>query len=167
MSFRIISVDNTAEGKHGIGVKMYMCEIDEQADLAQGQSLDCAYAVDNAMNTYKKSPATGNWVLPAATPILIITQPEDVNTTVGEIAESLSVVASAQDSTQAYTPTYQWYSCEDTSKTNPSAVSGETAAIMALDTELSADTYYYYCTVTANGKTLDTDVATVVVDASE
>lgn len=168
MSYKIYGVDRSADGYNGEGVVSFAVQVEKQSDLAEIDWMKSgSFATDNAMTVYPKCPRTGHWVLPTNTPILITTQPVDVNTTAGAITESLSVEAYAQDKDAEYTPTYQWYSNNSKDYTTPSAVSGETAATMALDTELAAGTYYYYCTITANGKTLDSAIATVTVAAAE
>lgn len=167
MAYVIYDFNEKAEGVAN-GVRVYYAQIDAQADLSAIQWMKPgSIAYDIGGVAYRKCPATGNWVMPALTPILITTQPADVETTAGAITESISVVCYAQDSTGAFTPTYQWYSNNSEDYASPTTEAGKTSATMALSTELSAGTYYYFCTITANSKTLDSAISTVTVAAAE
>lgn len=169
MGYVITGLDESAAQFTG-GVRAFTAHVSEQADLA---SIDWmkpgSFATDNALNVYPKDPTTGHWVMPAATPILILTQPADTTVTEADIDETITISAYAQDSSASYTCTYAWYSCDDTDKTNPAAVVGQTTATLTIPTGIlhANSPYYYYCTVTANSMTLDTDVATVTVEEAE
>jgi hypothetical protein len=168
MAYVITDYNNRAEGMNGpgVGVAQYTAHVSDQASLADIEWMPPgSYAFDNAMTRYIKCPSTKHWIMPSATPILILNQPEDIEVVVGDISESLLIFAYAQDSSAVYTPTYQWYSCDNAAGSNPSEISGATSSTFAIPTDLTAGTYYYLCTVTANAKTLDSDVATVVVAA--
>ena len=166
MSYVITGFNNVAESMLN-GVKAFTAHVDVQASLSEINWMPAgSFATDNAMNVYPKDPVTKHWVMPADTPILITTQPVDVSTQAGHIAGSLSVVAYAQDSTGEHACTYQWYSNNSKDYASPSSEAGKTSATMALSTELSAGTYYYFCTITANGKTLNSAISTVVVAAA-
>lgn len=166
MSYSVFGRDQSAEGFADVGVSSFAVQVEKQADLAAIDWMKSgSFAIDNAFNVFLKCPRTGHWVLPAATPILIVVQPVDVHAVAGEITESLSVEAYAQDATAEYTPTYQWYSNNSKDYTTPSAVIGATDAIFEIPTDTVAGTYYYFCTITANSKTLDSSIATVVVAA--
>ena len=92
--------------------------------------------------------------------INIATQPVDATFAVGTSEGSISVVASANNEKSC---SYQWYKCDDTSKTNASAISGATNASYSPD-KATAGTYYYYCIVKAAGcEDVTTNVATVTV----
>ena len=174
MGYKVIGVDNSAINTLGYAHKGAACPtflIHELADLAADELIrDCEagfYVLAGDMSVGSKDPDTGKWILPAATPILITRQPGDVNTTEGEITEALSVEAYAQDSSAEYTPTYQWYSNDSEDYTTPTELTGVTTATYAIPAETAAGTYYYYCAITANGKTLNSAIATVVVASAE
>lgn len=174
MGYKIIGVDNSAIKTLGYAHKGAACPtflIHELADLAEDTTIrDCEagfYVVAGDMSVGSKDPDSGKWILPAATPILITRQPGDVNTQAGEITEALSVEAYAQDSTAEYTPTYQWYSNNAKDYTSPTSLTGETNASFEIPTAAAAGTYYYYCEITANSKTLNSAIATVVVASAE
>lgn len=167
MSYVITGFNDVAEHMLN-GVKAYTAQVDLQAGLSDINWMPAgSKATDNGGVVYYKDPSTKHWVLPALTPILILAQPVDVETTAGAITESLSVVAYAQDSTGTHACTYQWYSNNSEDYNTPSAESGKTSATMALSTELAAGTYYYFCTITANIKTLNSAISTVTVAAAE
>lgn len=167
MAYVITGFNDVAEHMLN-GVKAYTAQVDLQAGLSEINWMPAgSKATDNGGVVYYKDPSTKNWVLPALTPILILTQPADVSTQAGAVTGSVSVVAYAQDSTASYTPTYQWYSNTTEAIEGASAVSGATSATMALSAELTEGTYYYFCTITANVKTLNSAIATVTVAAAK
>lgn len=97
------------------------------------------------------------------TPIITVTTQPAVLTEVteGSISGSLSVVAESNTSNPV---TYQWYENTVDSSTGGIAISGETSAGFDIPTDLVADTYYYYCVLSASGaESVTTSVATVVV----
>ncbi len=56
----------------------------------------------------------------AADPAINITvQPTDITVTEGEITQQLKIVAEPENVDVAAYTMYQWFSCDDTSKTNP------------------------------------------------
>lgn len=167
MAYVIYDFNEKAEGVEN-GVRVYYAQVDAQADLSAIQWMKPgSIAYDIGGVAYRKCPATGNWVMPALTPILILTQPADVSTQAGAVTGSVSVVAYAQDSTGEHACTYQWYSNNSEDYTTPSSIEGATSATMALSAELTEGTYYYFCTITANSKTLNSAIATVTVAAAE
>ena len=126
---------------------------------------DYYYCVATATKTAdptKKLTATSNVVaLTVSAPtITITTQPADDTFAVGTTEGSISVVASANNEKECK---YQWYKCDDTSKTNASAIPDATNASYSPD-KATAGTYYYYCVVKADGcADVTSDVATVTV----
>jgi hypothetical protein len=169
MAYVITGINDTAAHMFH-GVRSHTAQVDVQADLADIDWMSAgSFATDNAMNVYPKDPSTGHWVLPAASPILITTQPPDATVQQGAVSGTISVVCYAQDSTASYVPTYAWYSCDDTSHSNPSAVAGQTTASLTIPTDIveASSPYYYFCAITANSITLNSDVATVTVTAAE
>jgi hypothetical protein len=174
MGYKVIGVDDSAIRTLGYAHKGAACPtflVHELSDLAADELIrDCEagfYVVAGDMTVGSKDPDTGNWILPSATPILITLQPQDVNTQAGEITESLSVEAYAQDSAAEYPLTYQWYSNNAKDYTTPTELTGITTATYAISAGTAAGTYYYFCAITANGKTLNSEIATVVVAAAE
>jgi hypothetical protein len=169
MGYRITGVNDSADGMTN-GVRSFTAHVSAQADLADIDWMPPgSYAIDNTLNVYPKDPETGHWILPAASPILITLQPVDMAVTEGVVTETIPISAYAQDTSAEYTCTYAWYSCDNTSKGNPSSVAGQTSNTLTIPTGLqhSVGTYYYYCTITANSITLDTSVATVTVAEAE
>jgi phi13 family phage major tail protein len=97
------------------------------------------------------------------TPLITITTQPDALTevTAGNITESLSVVATSNTSDPV---TYQWYENTTDSPTGGTIINGETSASFDIPTDLTADTYYYYCVLSLSGASdVTTDVATVTV----
>lgn len=94
--------------------------------------------------------------------ITITTQPEAITeVTTGSISGSLSVVASSNTS---YPVTYQWYENTVESTSGGTVINGETSASLNIPTDLTVDTYYYYCVLSSVGATdVTTDVAMVDV----
>lgn len=167
MAYVITGINDTAAHMFH-GVRSHTAQIDKQSSLADIDWMPSgSYATDNAMNVYTKDPSTGHWVLPANTPILITRQPVGLTVVEGDITETVSLACYAQDSTAEYTPTYAWYSCGDDGS-NPSEVSNATTATLTIPTGLknASAPYYYFCTITANGKTLNSNIITVEVDAA-
>jgi hypothetical protein len=94
--------------------------------------------------------------------ITVTTQPDALTeVTAGSITGSLSVVAESNTSDPV---TYQWYENTIDSPTGGTIINGETSASFDIPTDLTADTYYYYCVLSLSGASdVTTDVATVTV----
>ena len=117
-------------------------------------------------------PATAsftNTLTPATSPT-ISKQPENLNLTYGYTTDNKLSVTATPATDGSYDLGYQWYSCEDTVKTNPQKIDLATEASFAIPTGKSAETTeYYYCEVTAtrtdNGQTATatSNTATVTV----
>ena len=104
---------------------------------------------------------------PAVTPSVWTTSRE-LELVQGYTEGSIGVTANAL----RHELSYQWYSCADTSKTNPMAADGATTeSTYTIPTGKDVGTYYYYCTVTAtrgdNGESAsrDSDVIKVTISA--
>ena len=99
---------------------------------------------------------------PVTPTITIVTQPvSQTNLTAGNITGSLSVVANSNTSNPV---TYQWYKNTADSSTGGTVINGETSASFDIPSDLTADSYYYYCKVSLNGASpVTTEVATVIV----
>lgn len=172
MPYVITSLDTSASGYAGKGVVCPTFMVSALADLAEDSVILNAHAgskyiLAGTPTTYGyKNPLNSQWILPAATPILITAQPADVDTVAGNITESVSVAAYAQDGSGTYAPDYQWYSNTSEDYDAPSSLAGATSATYAIPVETAAGTYYYFCTITANSKTLNSAIATVVVAAA-
>ena len=173
MPYVITSLDTSASGYAGKGVVCPTFMVSALADLAEDSVILNAHAgskyiLAGTPTTYGyKNPLNSQWILPAATPILITAQPADVNTVAGSITESVSVAAYAQDGAGTYTPAYQWYSNSTETTVGATEIAGATAAAYAIPEETAEGTIYYYCVITANtDKTLQTRYAKVVVAAA-
>ena len=70
------------------------------------------------------------------------TTPDLAEITAGE-TKQFSVTATGNPA-----PTYQWYSCDDAEKTNPSSIGSATTASYTTANTLAVGTYYYYCVAT-------------------
>ena len=99
---------------------------------------------------------------PVTPTITVTTQPDALTeVTAGSITESLSVVAESNTSNPL---TYQWYENTIDSSAGGTIINGETSASFDIPTDLTADTYYYYCVLSLSGASdVTTDVATVTV----
>ena len=96
--------------------------------------------------------------------VSITTQPtSSLELTAGDESGKLTVEATAAD---GHTLTYQWFANTSASNEGGTAISGATEANYTVPTT-TADTYYYYCVVTATRTdkkfTATSDVATVTV----
>lgn len=100
----------------------------------------------------------------ALSPVITINTQPAVSTsfTEGSISGSLSCDAGvAPDGTL----TYQWYKCDDTSRTNP-VTTGVSGKSFTIPTTLTNGTYYYFCKVSSAVDTYkDSDAATITVQA--
>lgn len=116
----------------------------------------------------KKSGLEAIWAW-LSTAVTISAQPSDVSKTEGSISGSLSVTATAADSS---TLKYQWYEAESVTGKNRKKIIGATSNSFTIPTTLTADDgddgkYYYYCEITVNGMaTKKTAVATVTISAA-
>lgn len=97
----------------------------------------------------------------AAVTLSITAQPEDADVTEGAITGTVEVTAEATGAT----PAYQWYNNTTDSNVGGTAVQGATNASMAIPTDLTSGTYYYYCVVTAGAQTVTSDPCTITVAA--
>lgn len=86
-------------------------------------------------------------------------EPNNQITTEGKIIESLLYQVSVSDGT---TPSYQWYQCDDTGKTNARKLEGKTSRGFELPKDLTAGKYYYYCVASAEGAESTTSRVTIV-----
>ena len=98
---------------------------------------------------------------PATVTITISTQPQDTSVTAGAITGNLTVAATASSGSI----TYQWYKNSTNSTTGGTAVEGATSATLAIPTDLTEGSHYFYCELTAGATTQKTTVATVTVAA--
>jgi len=99
----------------------------------------------------------------ASVPVVSInTHPAAVSVVAGEISESLSVAATA---TEGAALDYQWYANTVDSNEGGTSLPGETAATLAIPTDLMVGTYYYYCVVgaTSGAVPVPSNVAAVTV----
>ena len=97
----------------------------------------------------------------------ITTQPSSANYATGDTPENLSVTATLSD--DASSLSYQWKQCDDAEGNNPTNATftgnaTNTLALSELDTS-SEGTYYYYCVVTDQNGTTNSNVATITVTA--
>ena len=167
MAYVLTSVDNSADG-FANGERYFTAQVDNQAGLSDIEWLPKgSKAIDNGGVVFLKCPSTGHWVLPVASPILILEQPADAATQEGEVSGTLSVVCYAQDKDAEYTPTYQWKTNSSASTDGASDVVDATAATLTIPTDITAGDVYYYCVITANSTTLNTRFAKVVVAAAD
>jgi phi13 family phage major tail protein len=99
---------------------------------------------------------------PVIPTITITSQPESLTElTAGSITGSLTVAASSNISDSV---NYQWFENTVDAATGGTSITGETASIFVIPTDLLADTYYYYCVLTLSGAdAVTTGVANVVV----
>ena len=99
---------------------------------------------------------------PLTPTITITTQPAALTEVdAGSISGSLAVIATSNTSNPV---TYQWYENTTNSSTGGTIISGETLANFTIPTDLTADSYYYYCVLSLIGASdVTTDVATVTV----
>ena len=96
--------------------------------------------------------------------ISISAQPNDATVTADAISGSLHLTAAASDGS---TLSYQWYGNTTDSNTGGTLVSGATSASLALPTDLTEGSYYYYCVVSASGLTAVTSETAAVTVLAE
>lgn len=98
------------------------------------------------------------WISPTVT---FSANPADASVTEGSINKKLTVTATSEGDL-----TYQWYSCEDTSRNGAVKIAGATAASYTVPTDLTAGKYYYFARVTVDKiASTDSSVACVTVSA--
>ena len=123
-------------------------------DKAAGAALDKTATVTISANTV----FTATWEEQLCDGPTITTQPASAHYITGRAATALSCTATAGGEGDL---TYTWYSCDNTSRTNPVALAG--APTPSTDED---GTFYYYCVVTEEGcgVTATSDVATITED---
>ena len=97
--------------------------------------------------------------------IAITSHPASITVVQGKISGSLSVVTNKSCNCNGNTydkAIYQWYKNTINSNTNGTPVAGATDASFAIPTNLTANTYYYYCVVKGKN-TVTSNVAAVTV----
>ena len=95
-------------------------------------------------------------------PASITTQPSDIEAHVG-IEATLSVEAAGYPA-----PEYQWYSCDDTEKTNAKEIDGATSASYSFTPETTGILYFYVIVQNENNTVPEvSNVATVTVTAAK
>ncbi|MBO6073600.1 MAG: Ig-like domain-containing protein [Paludibacteraceae bacterium] len=126
-------------------------------DKAAGAALDKDATVTISANTV----FTATWEEHLCDGPTITTQPASAYYITGRAATALSCTATAGGEGDL---TYTWYSCDNTSRTNPVALAG--APTPSTDED---GTFYYYCVVTEEGcgVTATSNVATITVGAKE
>lgn len=99
---------------------------------------------------------------PQPTPVILITvQPSNALVTQGRISGSLTVEAMTSDGS---TIAYQWYSNTSANNTGGTPITGATSATMAIDTTLTAGSFFFYCVaISATAGTVASNVSTVMV----
>lgn len=88
----------------------------------------------------------------------ITTQPASASYQKDATATALAVVAKASKGNLSY----QWYSCDDANKTNATAIDGQIDASYIPSTA-TVGTFYYFCRVTDDNGSTDSNVATITV----
>ncbi|MEA4965603.1 MAG: InlB B-repeat-containing protein, partial [Oscillospiraceae bacterium] len=131
----------------GTGTSFTLFSLRNMTSLTVRNVLDS----DNATYDEKTVPIQYTTASTAANPgIILQSTGELARQLVGGTEDTLTVIGTAKDA--AKTVTYQWYSCTNASRANPTAVKGATAASFAIPTD-TAGTYYYYCAASASGET--------------
>lgn len=112
-------------------------------------------------DVFVKAAATESIWAWISAPLTISAQPEDITVTEGSISGTLSITAAAGDGAEV---TYQWYKADTKTGKGAARIAGETAASMAIPTDLAAGEHYFFCKVTADGtNTVNSEVAVVTV----
>ena len=127
-----------------------------------GALLAGGYAYKNSDGTWVSdvsgSTITNVTVTPA--PVKITAQPEDTIAELGyTAAPTLSVTAETVPAGSGKTISYKWYK-------DSVAIDGATNANYTVDSGLAEGTYTYYCAVTSDGYTVNTNNATFYVSSS-
>ena len=101
--------------------------------------------------------------VPGAAPLItIISQSDEITVTEGAITEEIEVEAVVTGSVDL---SYQWYSNFTASNSDGTLIEGATTANFAIPTDLTADSYYYYCVISAEGaESVVSEVVTVTVE---
>lgn len=93
----------------------------------------------------------------------ITSHPQSATYITGYAATAMHVEATAS----AGDLHYQWYRCDDVNKSNFSEISGELAkAASYTPSTANAGTFYYYCKVTDDNGSTESNVATITVSAA-
>lgn len=109
----------------------------------------------------KTSFASGVWAMIAPSVTVTSDVAASKSLTEGSISGSLSVTATASDSSEL---TYQWYMCSDESKNGAVRIAGATDKSWTIDTSLTSGEYYVFVRITAGGSTvLDSSVCHITV----
>ncbi len=120
---------------------------------------DTAATVADLNKLITKLKANGLMTAVAPT-IAFTTQPTGASVVVGSVTGNMTVAAVVSDGNT--TTTYQWYSNAADANSEGDAVSGATSATLAIPTNSSAGTLYYYCVATCEGVTEASETAEVV-----
>ena len=89
--------------------------------------------------------------------VAITRQPSNASVVAGAISSTLSVVATGATS-------YQWKQAKDaTTVDGATVVAGQNTNIMTIPTGLAVGTYYYFCAVSDEDTTVNSNIATVTV----
>ena len=87
--------------------------------------------------------------------IVITSQPTDTTVVAGVITESLTLTATGATG-------YQWKQSKDgTSVSGATVVAGQTTNKMTIPTGLAVGTYYYFCAVSDDSSTVNSNIVTV------
>ena len=116
---------------------------------------------EKAGETQVGDPVTSNVItvtIATATAPTITVQPEDIEKLTHVEGGTFSVEASGIPS-----PTYQWYSCDDDSRTNPVPIGGATSASYSV-TKTTAGIDHYFVRVSNKVSYVDSEVATLTVN---
>ncbi len=96
--------------------------------------------------------------------INIITQPQDVTVTEGQIHENITVVANGSDGRSV---SYKWFSNTRKSATGGTYLLTNTTGKFEVPTNLTEGIYYYYCVLSAEDvDDVTTNVVTVTVETA-
>ena len=103
-------------------------------------------------NNYTASAFAGIPVTPSGgsdpVTLTVSIEPNNLIVTEGKIIEGTLYQVTASDNS---TPSYQWYQCDDASKTNAQKLKNATSMGFYVPTNLTAGQYYFYCVASAEG----------------
>jgi phi13 family phage major tail protein len=101
--------------------------------------------------------------VPGAAPVItILSQTEEITVTEGNITEEIEVEAVVTGSVDL---SYQWYSNLTATNSDGTLIVDATTANFTIPTDLTADSYYYYCIISAEGAENEiSEVVTVTVE---